>query len=292
MKILKPIPVFVLFLGVQLYLITFLEYLLFLIPKGVRQELLESLSPQSSNLDSLMDYFTIFNTWFTRILFKGDFGVLNSLGMNIGDFIFEYTVTTLMLVLGALIVSLLLGFLLLYLKKNFAENKLVSMFLSFMRIFSSIHYLILGYFVVVGYPSLTYMHTIFPYLILAIGNGMLNDMVHLLEVEYDQVMKSKYILAARARGGNILKNIYPPLGISLARIINSKLPHLLGGSFIVEFVLNVQGLGIFTIHYGIRGMDYNLLLVITFLVTIVIVVSNLIANQFQNYLDPRPAKVL
>lgn len=293
MKFVKGVLHFLVLFVIQLFFITALEYAVFLISPGVADKLVASLAPKSEAIGHTFQYVTIFWNWFINILTRGDFGVLSSSGESISRFIWISTKITFLLILGALAFSLLMSLIIIYLKRNYGQNKIISSVLFLIQFLSSIHYIILGYIVVVEFKSgLNNFNTVYPYLVLGLGNGMLNDMVHLLETEIDKIMTSGYILAARARGGNIFKNIVAPFGISLLNVINAKMPLLLGGSFIVEFVLNIYGLGNLMLDKGINGEDYNLLLSITSIITILIVFSNLVNKIVREYLDPRPVKAL
>jgi peptide/nickel transport system permease protein len=276
-------------LVVQLALIAGVEYVLFLVAPGVKQKLLLSMGAPEKSSYAYWDYLVTFKNWFTRIFTRGDLGRLMSTGDPIRNFVFDTILITVKLVVVALLICLLLSIIIIYLKKSFPNSRLVKGFVFGMQFLSSIHYIVLGYLVIVELKMSQF--PIFSYLILAVGNGMLNDMVELIENELDGILNSPYYRAALARGGKLWRNILPPLGITLARIFNSKLPMLLGGSFIVEYVMNLHGIGVFTIQYGVRGTDYNLLLIYSLFVTLVIVLSNLMANSLQKYLDPRPEKV-
>ena len=280
---------FVSLLVVQLAVITGVEYLLFLVAPGVREKLLISMGAPEKAAYTWWDYLLVFKRWFWRIITQGDLGRLMSTGDPINSFVFDTILVTLKLVVFALVICLLLSILLIFLKRSFPHSRLVQTVVFGMQILSSVHYIVLGYLVIVEMKMSQYL--IFTYLILAIGNGMLNDMVELIESELDGILNSPYYRAALARGGKLWKNILPPLGIALARILNSKLPMLLGGSFIVEYIMNLHGIGVFIIQYGVRGTEYNLLLIYSIFVTLIIVFSNLVANSLQKYLDPRPEKV-
>ncbi|WP_456442116.1 ABC transporter permease subunit, partial [Caldithrix abyssi] len=173
---------------------------------------------------------------------------------------------------------------------KFSDSRIVKALLSAIQILSSIHYIVLGYFVVVFWTAIRYDDSLWPLLVLAIGNSMLNDMMHLIEEEYQQIINSKYMRAARARGGNLFKNVLKPFAIALIRIVNSKFPMVLGGSFIIEFVLNIEGLGMQILRHGINGMNYNLLLIITMIITVFIIFVNTLTNYTQKILDPRPVR--
>lgn len=290
MKILKSTSSFLLTFVIQLLLITLAEFLLFLFSPGIKNELLASLNGRPVESSGLGEALLIFKTWFLKILFAGDFGRLVSSGQPINDFIFDCTFITIRLVTGALLISLLLSIFIIYIKQNFSNYRIVDLFIRTLQFVSSIHYIVLGYVAIMVFPAIRYTNSILPYLILGIGNGVLNDFIHLIESESQQILNSPYIIAAKARGGSLIRNAFAPYTIALFRIVNSKFPMLLGGSFIVEYIMNIYGLGMHILRNGIQGMNYNLLLIITIIITFFIVFVNLLTNQIQKKLDPRPVK--
>ncbi|APF19805.1 ABC-type transporter, integral membrane subunit [Caldithrix abyssi DSM 13497] len=290
MKILKGVLSFLIVFIFQIFVITLVEYLIFVSIPGIRQELIESLAGKSVHINHIISYLFIYVEWFGNILFRGDFGLLTSNGQPINQFIFYCTRLTLKLVVGGLLFSIVMSLGLILLKQKFSDSRIVKGLLSAIQILSSIHYIVLGYFVVVFWTAIRYDDSLWPLLVLAIGNSMLNDMMHLIEEEYQQIINSKYMRAARARGGNLFKNVLKPFAIALIRIVNSKFPMVLGGSFIIEFVLNIEGLGMQILRHGINGMNYNLLLIITMIITVFIIFVNTLTNYTQKILDPRPVR--
>ena len=79
-----------------------------------------------------------------------------------------------------------------------------------------------------------------------------------------------------------LRNIIP----SYLSIMAISVPHILGGTYIVETVFSYPGLG--TLAYeSARYKDYNLLMVLCILTGIVVVVCNMIAQTINERIDPR-----
>ena len=98
MKVIKGISYFLSGFFLQLLLITFIEYSVFMFSPGVPESLLDSLGAGVNVSLSLIDYFTTFLRWFFRIIFKGDFGVLASSGEKISNFIWISTRITFLLI--------------------------------------------------------------------------------------------------------------------------------------------------------------------------------------------------
>ena len=63
-------------------------------------------------------------------------------------------------------------------------------------------------------------------------------------------------------------------------------PHILGGTYIVETVFSYPGIG--TLSYeSARFKDYNLLMVLCLLSGILVILCNIIAQTINEQIDPR-----
>ncbi|RMD87811.1 MAG: hypothetical protein D6813_13030, partial [Calditrichaeota bacterium] len=119
-RILYNILRFALLLILQLLVVTFVEYVIFLISPGVKEKLINSLAYKATSTNSIIGYLQIFKNWFFKILFSGDFGILISSGERITHSLYERCSITFTLVVGSLVISLVLALLIVYLKHNFS----------------------------------------------------------------------------------------------------------------------------------------------------------------------------
>lgn len=103
-------------------------------------------------------------------------------------------------------------------------------------------------------------------------------------------IRADYVLLARAKGigrGKILfkhclRGVLPTY-LSLMAI---SVPHILGGTYIVETVFSYPGIG--TLSYeSARYHDYNLLMLLSLLTGAVVILCSLIAQTVNERLDPR-----
>ena len=101
-----------------------------------------------------------------------------------------------------------------------------------------------------------------------------------------------YVRMARAKGlsnGQILfrhclRNAAP----SYLSLMAASVPHILGGTYIVETVFSYPGLG--TLSYeSARYQDYNLLMVLCMMTGAAVIVCNLLAQAISARIDPRLA---
>jgi len=102
--------------------------------------------------------------------------------------------------------------------------------------------------------------------------------------------RADYVLLGKAKGlnkkqilfGHCLRNILPSY-ISLMAI---SVPHVLGGTYIVEAVFSYPGMG--TLAYeSARYHDYNLLMVLCMITGILVIFCNLMGEIINERIDPR-----
>lgn len=103
-------------------------------------------------------------------------------------------------------------------------------------------------------------------------------------------VRADYVLLARAKGltksqimfGHCLRNILPSY-ISLMAI---SVPHILGGTYIVEAVFAYPGIG--TLSYeSARYADYNMLMILCMITGIVVIFCNMVGQIINEQIDPR-----
>ncbi|WP_035803303.1 ABC transporter permease [Kitasatospora mediocidica] len=100
--------------------------------------------------------------------------------------------------------------------------------------------------------------------------------------EYVRTAKAKGASARRTLYGHVLRNALIPM----VTLIGLSLPALVGGSLIVEFVFNIQGIGLVTTRAAQQN-DYGITLAATLLTAVVTVVGSLVADVSYAVLDPR-----
>ncbi len=104
------------------------------------------------------------------------------------------------------------------------------------------------------------------------------------------VMNQNYVKTARAKGlpewkvfyRHVFRNALMPISV----LICLRLPMLVGGSVVIEQVFGYAGIGQ-RLLTAINGNDYQLVLVIIFLLSIVSLLSSLLIDLVTGLLDPR-----
>lgn len=104
------------------------------------------------------------------------------------------------------------------------------------------------------------------------------------------VMTEEYITTARAKGlseGKVLKNhAVPNAMLPMVALIAIDLAFVVGGAFQTEVVFSYPGIGYATIT-ATMTQDYPILQAAFFLIAVVVVFANLVADVMMVYLDPR-----
>lgn len=103
-------------------------------------------------------------------------------------------------------------------------------------------------------------------------------------------IRSDYVLLARAKGlrkarvllGHCLRSAMP----SYLSIMAIAVPHILGGTYVVETVFSYPGLGTLT-YESARYKDYNLLMLLCILSGVLVILCSMAAGKINEWLDPR-----
>ena len=131
-------------------------------------------------------------------------------------------------------------------------------------------------------------HIVLPVFVIVIGHlWYYSYMVRNLLLEE---MRKDYVLLLKAEGmprTSIIKkycskNILPPMVTIMAIAV----PHLLGGTYVVEMVFGYPGLGKLSFESALYK-DYNMLMATTLLTGSVVVISNHLAQIIGERVDPR-----
>ncbi len=132
------------------------------------------------------------------------------------------------------------------------------------------------------------LHLILPMSIVVIGH--LWYYAYMIRNKILEEVRADYVLLARAKGlekrsiifRHCLQNVMP----SYLSIMAISVPHILGGTYIVETVFSYPGLG--TLSYeSARYQDYNLLMILCLMSGVLVILCNMIAQTVNEKIDPR-----
>lgn len=126
--------------------------------------------------------------------------------------------------------------------------------------------------------------------VLTLAMGMSAGIARLTRASLLQVLNQDYIRTARAKGlserrvtyGHGLRNSLIPV----VTILGPLLAAVLTGTFVVELVFAIPGLGD-TFVTAVTTRDYNLLVGVTVLYSVFLVVGNILVDVIYTWLDPR-----
>lgn len=132
------------------------------------------------------------------------------------------------------------------------------------------------------------LHLILPLTITVLGHlwyyayMIRNKLLEEIRCEYVLLAKSKGLSRRKILFRHCLRNIMP----SYLSIMAISVPHILGGTYIVETVFSYPGIG--TLSYeSARFQDYNLLMVLCILSGALVIFFNMVAQVINERIDPR-----
>ena len=132
------------------------------------------------------------------------------------------------------------------------------------------------------------LHLILPMAVVVLGH--LWYYAYLIRNKLLEEVRTDYVLLAKSKGvtrksvmfRHCVRNIIP----TYLSIMAISVPHILGGTYIIETVFSYPGIG--TLSYeSARYQDYNLLMVICLLSGAVVILCNMIAQTINERIDPR-----
>lgn len=131
-------------------------------------------------------------------------------------------------------------------------------------------------------------HLILPLLVVMIGHlwyyafMIRNKLLEEIRADYVLLCKAKGLSRRKVMFRHCIRNILPTY-ISLMAI---SVPHILGGTYIVETVFSYPGIG--TLSYeSARYADYNMLMVLCMMTGITVIFCNMIGQIINEHIDPR-----
>ena len=132
------------------------------------------------------------------------------------------------------------------------------------------------------------LHLILPMTVVVLGH--LWYYAYLIRNKLLEEVRTDYVLLAKSKGvtgksvmfRHCVRNIIP----TYLSIMAISVPHILGGTYIIETVFSYPGIGILS-YESARYQDYNLLMVICLLSGALVILCNMIAQTINERIDPR-----
>lgn len=131
-------------------------------------------------------------------------------------------------------------------------------------------------------------HLILPATVVVLGH--LWYYAYMIRNKILEEVRGDYVLLAKAKGlrrrsvmfRHCLRNVMP----AYLSIMAISVPHILGGTYIVETVFSYPGIGTL-LYESARYKDYNLLMLLSILSGIVVILGNMAAQIINEKIDPR-----
>ncbi|HLF86428.1 MAG TPA: ABC transporter permease, partial [Nitrospiria bacterium] len=125
---------------------------------------------------------------------------------------------------------------------------------------------------------------------LSLGLGPAAYIARLTRSSILDVINKDYITTARAKGlsepyimmRHVLKNAIMPV----ITILGPLTATLVTGSFTIEFIFSIPGMGRFFIT-AVTNRDYPLIMGVTLVYALLIIIANIIVDLIYVYIDPR-----
>jgi ABC-type dipeptide/oligopeptide/nickel transport system permease component len=112
------------------------------------------------------------------------------------------------------------------------------------------------------------------------------SMLETLQQDYIRTAKAKGLRWRRVVGLHVLRNSLIPAVTAAAPLLG----YLIAGSFIVETIFGIPGIGRYFI-ISVASRDYSVTMGITVLLSLIIIVANLVVDILYGFLDPRTRDV-
>lgn len=126
--------------------------------------------------------------------------------------------------------------------------------------------------------------------VIALSFGTIATYARYMRSSVLEVIHSDYILTAEAkgvsRGGILAKHVLKNAMIPAVTILGPQITGVFAGSFVIEKIFNIPGLGFFLVK-SISDRDYPMIISSTVLFGFLFVVSQLIVDIVYGILDPR-----
>ena len=131
-------------------------------------------------------------------------------------------------------------------------------------------------------------HLYLPVFVMSIGGFA--SIARLVRITALEVLTEDYVRTARSKGVSeftvAVRHVLPNSLLPVVTVVGFAMIGILGGSFFVELLFGINGIGRFTFE-AVRSRDYNVILAMTVIVSAAFVVVNLLTELTYAFIDPR-----
>ncbi|MBA3244655.1 MAG: ABC transporter permease [Actinobacteria bacterium] len=131
-------------------------------------------------------------------------------------------------------------------------------------------------------------HKILPSIALGLGPMALfarlvrGTMLETLQQDYVRTARAKGLRYRRVVGLHVLRNSLIPVVTAAGPLLG----FIITGSFIIELIFNVPGIGQYFVT-AVNARDYSVVMGLTVLLAVIVIVANLVVDVLYGILDPR-----
>lgn len=291
---------------ITVFVILFVLFMLLSLMPGSPFNNEEKLSPEQ--LRQLKAYYGLDKPVLQRFfiylgnMFHGDFGVSYNIQVNmpIRDMVFSRFLVTLSIGLQAAVfgtlIGLVLGIIAALYRKTFWDNLTTVVSVLGVSLPSFVFALLLSYFFGYKYkffpllynPAAPVQSTVLPtialsmFTIASVARYTRTEMVSVMSSDYMMLAESKGLTRVRLIFSHVLRNTM----ISVITVLAPLLVNLMTGSLVVEKIFSIPGLGSLYIT-AIQSNDYNVVLAISFIYSVMFIVTMLLVDILYGVIDPR-----
>ncbi len=235
------------------------------------------------------DSFLAWLTGFWKGVFTGDLG-RSYRGVPVYEMVWRGALRSIPLILAALALSLGAGTLLV-LALGQRIGRMGRLLRGVLHGLSLCPVFLLGYLALVLFavPPEGPRQALAAVVILALGDGMLSDVLLGIESEHRRLMRQDFVQSARLRGTAVWRHVLPHMALPVAQIAATRIAWLIGGVLVLEMVLGIQGIGLIG-YRAADTADLPLLVAITVFVTALVAGASLLVDVLRVAVDPRVRK--
>lgn len=205
-----------------------------------------------------------------------------TLRLNLANMGIKY-LRTLFLVFGSLGLCFLIVVILLAIK-HLWNRDVYAVLATMLNFTSGFHILVLS-IILYLLKNISGFHFLI-FLILAIGNGTLSEMLNTFDSELEHILDKEYAIAGKAWGYSRFSFAKNSIIISLVEMLIARIPIIFGNTIIIELIFNIKGVS-YTIFFIIIGRDFEPLILSTVLISTTIIIFSTLSKQIRSFLDPR-----
>lgn len=130
------------------------------------------------------------------------------------------------------------------------------------------------------------MPFVFAGIVIILGDGLFMDTFNSIRSQLNQLRKAQFIVAIRAKGAQTFPHLARNMMVPLVSCFAARLPMVLGGVVIVEYIFTLEGAGYLLLEAA-RLRDFPLVVGICVLFTVTVIVVHLISDLVKAAIDPR-----